>query len=393
MSMTYRQYLQYHANNHASAAKRNEARALLNVVGDDGNIDGNFLTGEKRHWWGGTKEKQSNGMNASTINRQVNPWWRDSYNAYEKAHQGESQPQDQGGAVYGGGFGFTGGRGGYNQDARNRADAIAKYDEEIREANDAMGGLGRKQEIGEHNIRHNMHDANVMADNDFNRAKGLYNMQTRDAIDRHKVARDEIEQDTASKIRSAQGILAAGGAGDSSFAKFLAPFKITEAATKQQGQVQDAYSRNRRDLDINYNTVENAYKQNKRKIENDGNARLQALRQKIATARQDLESRIRNANIAKQQANGSSLSAAISSQNAARDRINGIGAEIDDLGRDRSIPVDRVEWKAPGLDSYKPAEVEVKPGDVSSQIGGVKDQIAPNLQPLLEEKKKKEGLL
>lgn len=313
----------------------------------------------------------------------------DKYNSEKKTTNSDAGTGSWGG----GGFGFAGGRGGYNQDARNRADAIAKYDEEIREANDAMGGLGRKQEIGEHNIRHNMHDANVMADNDFNRAKGLYNMQTRDAIDRHKVARDEIEQDTASKIRSAQGILAAGGAGDSSFAKFLAPFKITEAATKQQGQVQDAYSRNRRDLDINYNTVENAYKQNKRKIENDGNARLQALRQKIATARQDLESRIRNANIAKQQANGSSLSAAISSQNAARDRINGIGAEIDDLGRDRSIPVDRVEWKAPSLDSYKPAEVEVKPGDVSSQIGGVKDQIAPNLQPLLEEKKKKEGLL
>ena len=42
-----RQYLQYHANNHPSAAKRAEAQALLNKVGDDGKLDGNFLTGQR----------------------------------------------------------------------------------------------------------------------------------------------------------------------------------------------------------------------------------------------------------------------------------------------------------------------------------------------------------
>lgn len=31
--MTYRQYLQFHANNHESENKRKEAQALLNVVG------------------------------------------------------------------------------------------------------------------------------------------------------------------------------------------------------------------------------------------------------------------------------------------------------------------------------------------------------------------------
>lgn len=36
---SYRQYLQYHANNHPSAAKRAEAQALLNVVGDDQRIN------------------------------------------------------------------------------------------------------------------------------------------------------------------------------------------------------------------------------------------------------------------------------------------------------------------------------------------------------------------
>lgn len=44
---SYRQYLQYHANNHPSATKRAEAQALLNVTGDDGGLNGYFLMSQK----------------------------------------------------------------------------------------------------------------------------------------------------------------------------------------------------------------------------------------------------------------------------------------------------------------------------------------------------------
>lgn len=46
------QYLQYHANNNPGGVRRNEAQALLNVVGDDGRINGNFLTGERHGLFG-----------------------------------------------------------------------------------------------------------------------------------------------------------------------------------------------------------------------------------------------------------------------------------------------------------------------------------------------------
>ena len=42
---SYRQYLQYHANNHPSATKRAEAQALLNVTGDTAWIDAQKYTG------------------------------------------------------------------------------------------------------------------------------------------------------------------------------------------------------------------------------------------------------------------------------------------------------------------------------------------------------------
>ena len=45
---SYRQYLQYHALNNLGAARRAEAQALLNQVGDDDNLNGNFLMGQKK---------------------------------------------------------------------------------------------------------------------------------------------------------------------------------------------------------------------------------------------------------------------------------------------------------------------------------------------------------
>ena len=136
---TYRQYLQYHANNHPSAAKRAEAQALLNVVGDDGNLDGNFLTGRREGGFLGIgshlREQRSNGYNASTVNRSVNPWWKESYSSWKASQnrQNTDNTQDPGGG------GYYGGGGGYNpyaaQEARNKADAIAKYDDEIAQAN------------------------------------------------------------------------------------------------------------------------------------------------------------------------------------------------------------------------------------------------------------------
>lgn len=91
-----RQYFQYHANNHPSAAKRAEAQALLNKVGDDGRLDGNFLTGQKvdRGWFRSpdVREQTSNGYAASTLNRSVNPWWKESYVNWRNRYNKKNRP-------------------------------------------------------------------------------------------------------------------------------------------------------------------------------------------------------------------------------------------------------------------------------------------------------------
>nr|DAE89097.1 MAG TPA: hypothetical protein [Caudoviricetes sp.]DAN15375.1 MAG TPA: hypothetical protein [Bacteriophage sp.] len=288
------------------------------------------------------------------------------------------------------------GGGGFNpfaaQEARNKADAIAKYDDEIAQANSAINRLGGQEAVGIANAGKAKDRAWQENENSFNESTGRYNMNTKDAIDNIKKTRDQIESDTATKVRSAKGILAAGGAGDSSFAKTVAPYEIAKAASKQQGEAQDAYAKNRRDMDVNYFAVKNAYNKNKDDIQSEYDNRVNSVKQKIAQSRAELLDRVRSANVGKQTANGSSMAAAIASQQGTRDQINRLGTEIDELGRDRSIPIQKVDWKAPDLATYDPKDVTVKD---NSEIGGVNDEISPNLRPILsdEEKKKKQQLM
>lgn len=285
-----------------------------------------------------------------------------------------------------------GGGGGFNpfaaQEARNKADAIAKYDDEINQANSAISRLGSQEAVGIANAGKAKDRAWQENENSFNESTGRYNMNTKDAIDSIKKTRDQIESDTATKVRSAKGILASGGAGDSSFANVLAPYEIAKAASKQQGEAQDAYAKNRRDMDVNYFAVKNAYNKNKDDIQSEYDNRVNSVKQKIAQSRAELLDRVRSANVGKQTANGSSMAAAIASQQGTRDQINRLGTEIDELGRDRSIPIKKVDWKAPDLATYDPKDVTVKD---NSEIGGANDEISPNLRPILSDEEKRKS--
>lgn len=325
----------------------------------------------------------------------VNYWKNQAYKEQADPNRGGMTPNNDTGDAPGETVVGPGG-GGFNpfaaQEARNKADAIAKYDDEINQANSAINRLGGQEAVGIANAGKAKDRAWQENENSFNESTGRYNMNTKDAIDNIKKTRDQIESDTATKVRSAKGILASGGAGDSSFAKTVAPYEIAKAASKQQGEAQDAYAKNRRDMDINYFAVKNAYDKNKNDIQSEYDNRVNSVKQKVAQSRAELLDRIRSANVGKQTANGSSMAAAIASQQGTRDQINRLGTEVDELGRDRSIPIQKVDWKAPDLATYDPKDVTVKD---NSEIGGVNDEISPNLRPILsdEEKKKKQELM
>ena len=170
---SYRQYLQYHANNHPSAAKRAEAQALLNVVGDDQRINGNFLTGERHGLFGmRTREQRSNGYSASSVNRSVNPWWQNSYNSWRNSQnqgQGNTGNQNLNLGYYGGGGGGWGGG--------NRASAaqLAEYDQGIGQLEHGLGRIDTQLGVRLGNINNQYNTKKNELRSSWNRAEGQFN--------------------------------------------------------------------------------------------------------------------------------------------------------------------------------------------------------------------------
>lgn len=217
---SYRQYLQYHANNHPSDTKRREAQALLNVVGDDRRLDGNFLTGTGTNIRGEvTGEQLSNGFTASAINNTVNPWWSSSYDEFRKLNPTPQPPNQQ--------WANTGGGGTYrpNDDTR----ILAELNQQLGRYDSMFGNV----DIAERNRM-----ASIL--NDYNRGKGELDKGWGDAQEDHDTAtrqrlanrqrsRDVIDDDFRNQSNAYDRFFARHGAGSSSAAQYNVPTQLGRA--------------------------------------------------------------------------------------------------------------------------------------------------------------------
>lgn len=378
-------YNAYKGNNDFRGFLAANNPGLLKFTGNDGNINGqDYLRATGQNMLQNNAQENINHMRA-TVGSLFNRW-----------KNNQVQPPEDGGGGGGTvwvGNGTSGGGSGYSAQAaaesKAKADAIAQYDETVRSANDAMAGLGHQQAVGEHNINQDINRQRNKLDANFNQSRGLYDMNTNDAITNNRNTRQQIAENAREQTRGLQQIFAAGGAGDSSFSKIVAPFEVGKAATRQQSAVQDAYAKNRRDLDINWNNVKNAYDENVNELNANRENRLNRLRAEVEGTRNDLAEKIRQANIGKSTANGQGLAAAIASQDGARREINDRRNNITNLGKDVAVAMKDVGWKAPKLESYadKAAGVEVRTGNADQ--AGLQDQLSLNLQSLLDQDKKK----
>ena len=193
--MGYRSWLQNYVNNHPDQNTRSQGQALLNTVGDDMGIDRNFLSGNvgnggnfrKTGWFGrNTWVKGGDGkLYKNDEISGINDRFKQLYYADREKNRGggDGAPDD----TSGGGGGYYGGGGGFNpyaaQEARNKADAIAKYDDEIAQANSAINRLGGQEAVGIANAGKAKDRAWQENENSFNESTGRYNMITKDAIE------------------------------------------------------------------------------------------------------------------------------------------------------------------------------------------------------------------
>lgn len=370
---SYRQYLQYHANNHPSAAKRAEAQALLNVVGDDQRINGNFLTGRREGGFLGIgshlREQRSNGYNASTVNRSVNPWWQNSYASWRNSQGqsgGNTGSQDLNLGYYGGGSG------GGNYGGGNRASAaqLAEYDQGIGQLEHGLGRIDNQLGVRLGNINNQYNTKKNELRSSWNRAEGQFNDQTRQNQQQRRTNINNINDRSSVGLRGLLRSLGSMGAVGSDMQ--LAGRAVQNQANQERAGAGQTYAQNQRQIDTTWGQFKNDYADEDKKL-NDWKANEDsAARQASQTTRQNLLTQLaqmKSQKAAAQGANGA---------NAARadlGRANALSSEIDNLGRQQNTYTgNKVQYNAKDLDSYKVA------GDTSV---GVSNPAAPGSDPTL----------
>lgn len=345
---SYRQYLQYHALNNPGAARRAEAQALLNQVGDDGNLNGNFLMGQKvdRGWFRSpdVREQTSNGYTASTLNRSVNPWWKESYASWRNSQGGGHQPGPNTQNV--GGIGFGGGMGGGN---RASAAQLAEYDQGIGQLEHGLGRIDNQLGVRLGNINNQYNTKKNELKSSWNRAEGQFNDQTRQNQQQRRTNINNINDRSAVGLRGLLRSLGSMGAVGSDMQ--LAGRAVQNQANQQRTGAGQTYAQNQKQIDTTWGQFKNDYADEDKKL-NDWKANEDnAARQSSQTTRQNLLTQLaqmKSQKAAAQGANGA---------NAARadlGRANALSSEIDNLGRQQNTySGNKVQYNAKDLDSYK----------------------------------------
>lgn len=342
---SYRQYLQYHANNHPSATKRAEAQALLNVTGDDGGLNGYFLMGNGTNNKGQTVgEQKSNGYTASSLNRSVNPWWMNSYASWRNSQGGGHQPGPNTQNIGGGGFG--GGMGGGN---RASAAQLAEYDQGIGQLEHGLGRIDNQLGVRLGNINNQYTTKKNELKSSWNRAEGQFNDQTRQNQQQRRTNINNINDRSAVGLRGLLRSLGSMGAVGSDMQ--LAGRAVQNQANQQRTGAGQTYAQNQKQIDTTWGQFKNDYADEDKKLNDWKVNEDNAARQSSQTTRQNLLTQLaqmKSQKAAAQGANGA---------NAARadlGRANALSSEIDNLGRQQSTySGNKVQYNAKDLDSYK----------------------------------------
>lgn len=275
------------------------------------------------------------------------------------------------------------------REARDKANAIAQYDETIRRAESKLGGLHDKLATGIDNINADIGRQKQKQQNALNEAEGLYNLNVQDTVANNRNARDQIAEGARDQTRALQNIFASGQAGDSSFAKIQAPFLIGKAATKNQSAVQEQFARNRRDQDMGIKKTRDEFWENDNALNDARENRANALRAQINEFQGNLYDQIAEATRKKAIANGSSGADANNLARSFADKADFADKRVTELSRDQVTPVKELKFDAPALANYSENTGNVAVNSGNKDQAGLQDQLDPAVQNLLDPNKKK----
>lgn len=256
--VTYRQWLQDRAFNGSSAEIRNQANALLQVVGDDGRIDARFIGNPFNAQTGGTGYNQESGQyykygpqGMNRINDQMMGAFQSENVKYGGVANSKPTPTRSAGGYYGGGY---------------NAAAAAKEAQEKRFYERLLNALPGQKKLDSNRIDEK-YDTSI---NDLSsqRKSGMGNLDREQSkLDRQRSkSYGQIQDDTQKILQGANTTLGMYGAGNSS-ATQMAAFGAADAANKQSGDITDQYNEQTGDIMIARKDLEDEFEQKKAKTD------------------------------------------------------------------------------------------------------------------------------
>lgn len=195
--------------------------------------------------------------------------------------------------------------------------------------------LGNQQNIGQQNILGQYNQALGQLTNQQSIAQRNYDTAVHQAQQDNQTAKTNIDSGVRNQVTGLQRLLGSRGAGNSSAALTLAPYAAGREGSIQRGQVQDAYGRNMNALDTSYGDTQTQFTDARGNLDAQKQNQQNNLLQQLAQIRQNLLGQMPNPDV---------------------NQINGLGSQIDNLGKQVTYIPQAVNFKTPDLSKYNYAQ-------------------------------------
>ena len=326
----YRTWLQDRYNNSTDATVRQQAGALLNVVGNDGGINQNFIANPYSY---ATQLKgipnidstqgQILGYGPDGMTR-INNEMLSAYNSPNRQYGGSAYPSQVNGAstVYGS-------SGGGYVAPRYDPNTLAQFDQSEGIINNSLGRLDNQLNIARGNVTGQYDNQVRDLDTQKANAQSGYNTSTTQNSQNLRSNKNTITDQSSNGLRGLMRMLGAYGALGSSDSR-VAGRAVADQASQQRAGAGQTFAQNQSDLDTNWNNYQTQFNANHTELDNWKQNNLQQIKAESLTQRQGLLGKL--ADIKGQRAaliDGSYTGSA----QPYLDQANSLNGQIDNLGR------------------------------------------------------------
>lgn len=265
-------------------------------------------------------------------------------------------------------------------DSTPAADPIETWllDEQIGMAQGQLGRIGSQRDIGLGNINKTYTDAETQRQNQFNQAKGKYDLQVGRNNQDYTNIRGGVRRDAGQQYTALQRLLGSAGAGRSSAAQILTPFAVGREAAQRFGQTQDTFARNSQDLDTSWNTTRSEAEAYAQKLKEEKQNQINALNAGLNEAEQGLNNQLYGLNLNKQQLLGGNLTNVQQAVSPYKTRIQELLSQIDGYGKLAVTPTKSIGFNAPELSNYNYSRFSTP--TLQGQSRGAQDYVSPFVQ-------------